>query len=82
MTLEKDTSIIKEFQKVLLDDKDFLKNLLTDSLQSFLQDEFNMFNTAGYYERSMDRRSYRNGSYKRSIKCRFGQIKPRGMPGW
>jgi transposase-like protein len=28
MTQKKDTSIIKEFQKVLLDDKDFLKNML------------------------------------------------------
>ncbi len=74
MTLKKDTSIVKEFQKVLLDDKDFLKNLLTDSLQSFLHDEFNRFIKAGHYERSKDRRSYRNGSYTRSIKTRVGQI--------
>jgi transposase-like protein len=74
MTQRKDTSIVKEFQKVLLDDKDFLKNLLTDSLQSFLQDEFNRFIKAGHYERSKDRRSYRNGSYSRSIKTRVGQI--------
>jgi len=74
MTQTKDTSIVKEFQKVLLDDKDFLKNMLADSLQSFLQDEFNRFIKAGHYERSKDRRSYRNGSYTRSIKTRVGQI--------
>jgi len=43
MTQPKDTSLVKEFQKVLLDDKDFLKNLLAESLQSILQDEFNRF---------------------------------------
>ena len=74
MAQRKDTSIVKEFQKVLLDDKDFLKNMLADSLQSFLQDEFNRFIKAGHYERSKDRRSYRNGSYTRSIKTRVGQI--------
>jgi putative transposase len=74
MAQTKDTSIVKEFQKVLLDDKDFLKNMLADSLQSFLQDEFNRFIKAGHYERSKDRRSYRNGSYTRSIKTRVGQI--------
>lgn len=74
MTQRKDTSIIKEFQKVLLDDKDFLKNMLADSLQIFLQDEFNRFIKAGPYERSKDRRSYRNGSYMRSVKTRVGQI--------
>jgi hypothetical protein len=40
MTQKKDNSSVKEFQKVLLDDKDSLKNLLTDSLQSILQDDF------------------------------------------
>ena len=31
MTQGKDNSLMKEFQKVLLDDKDFLKILLTES---------------------------------------------------
>jgi transposase-like protein len=72
MTQHKDTSIIKEFQKVLLDDKDFLKNLLTDSIQSILQAEFDNFIKAGPYERNKDRRGYRNGSYSRMIKTRVG----------
>ena len=74
MTQSKNNSLIKEFQKVLLDDKDFLKNLLTDSLQSILQSEFDRFIKAGHYERSKDRRGYRNGSYSRSIKTRVGCI--------
>jgi transposase-like protein len=74
MTQHKDTSIIKEFQKVLLDDKDFLKNLLSDSLQSMLQAEFDHFIKAGPYERKKDRRGYRNGSYSRMIKTRVGHL--------
>ena len=74
MTQKKDTSLVKEFQKVLLDDKDFLKNLLAESLQTILQDEFNRFIKAGHYERNENRQSYRNGSYTRSIKTRVGRI--------
>jgi putative transposase len=74
MTQKKDNSLVKEFQKVLLDDKNFLKNLLAESLQSILQDEFNRFIKASPYERNEDRQSYRNGSYTRSIKTRVGRI--------
>jgi transposase-like protein len=74
MTQKKDNSLVKEFQKVLLDDKNFLKNLMAESLQSILQDEFNRFIKAGPYERNEDRKSYRNGSYTRSIKTRVGRI--------
>ena len=74
MTQKKDNSLVKEFQKVLLDDKNFLKNLMAESLQSILQDEFNRFIKAGPYERNEDRQSYRNGSYTRSIKTRVGRI--------
>ena len=74
MTQKKDNSLVKEFQKVLLDDKNFLKNLMAESLQSILQDEFNRFIKADPYERNEDRQSYRNGSYTRSIKTRIGRI--------
>jgi putative transposase len=75
MTQGKDNSLMKEFQKVLLDDKDFLKNLLTESLQSILQTEFDRFIGTKPYERNnKDRRSYRNGHYTRSIRTRVGTI--------
>lgn len=74
MTQRKDSSLVKEIQKVLLDDKDFLKGLLTENLQSILQAEFDRFIGAGLYERNKDRRGYRNGSYTRSVITRVGRI--------
>jgi transposase-like protein len=74
MTQAKNNSLVKEFQKVLLDDKDFLKDLVTESMQSILNSEFDQFIQAGHYERNKDRRGYRNGSYTRSLKTRVGRI--------
>lgn len=74
MTRKQDNSLVKELQKVLLDDKDFLKGLVTENLQSILNQEFESFIGASPYERSKDRRGYRNGSYKRSLATRIGQI--------
>jgi putative transposase len=74
MTRRQDNSLVKEIQKVLLDDKDFLKGLIAENLQSFLDNEFNEFISAGPYERTKERRGYRNGSYIRSLTTRVGRI--------
>ena len=74
MTHRKDSSLVKEIQKVLLDDKDFLKTLLSENLQSILHAEFDRFIGAGPYERNKDRRGYRNGSYTRFLITRVGRI--------
>lgn len=74
MTQRKDSVLLGEIQKVLIDDKDFLKDLLSESLQSILQAEFDQFIKAGHYERSKDRQGYRNGSYLRRLKTRVGTI--------
>jgi putative transposase len=74
MTRKQDNSLVKEIQKVLLDDKDFLKGLITENLQDLLNKEFDSFIGAGPYERNKERRGYRNGSYRRSLTTRVGRI--------
>mgnify|MGYP005863734565 CR=1 FL=1 len=71
----KDNGIIKEIQKVLLlDDGDFLRELVQDNLQRIIQAEFENYIQALPYERADSRRGYRNGSYSRKIKTRVGTI--------
>jgi len=70
----KDNGIIKEIQKVLLDDGDFLRELVQDNLQRIIQAEFENYIQALPYERTDSRRGYRNGSYSRKIKTRVGTI--------
>jgi putative transposase len=69
-----DNGIIKEIQKVLLDDGDFLRELVQDNLQRIIQVEFENYIQALPYERTDSRRGYRNGSYSRKIKTRVGTI--------
>ena len=74
MTRRQDNSLVKEIQNVLLDDKDFLKELIAKDLQDILKTEFENYIGAGRYERNKERRGYRNGSYVRSLTTRVGRI--------
>jgi len=53
--------LVKEIQKVLLDDSDFLRTLVQENLQQVVACEFEDFIQAGPYERSQQRQGYRNG---------------------
>ncbi|HGY55127.1 MAG TPA: hypothetical protein ENK44_05475 [Caldithrix abyssi] len=57
----KDIGLVKEIQKVLLDDSDFLRSLVQDNLQKLLEAEFEHYLQAKPYERTESRRGYRNG---------------------
>jgi hypothetical protein len=47
MTRQQDNSLVREIQKVLLDDKEFLKGLIGKNLQDILNTEFESFIGAG-----------------------------------
>jgi len=70
----KDMGLVKEIQKVLLDDADFLRVLVQENLQKILIAEFEDKIQAAPYERTEARLGYRNGSYSRKIKTRVGTI--------
>ena len=70
----KDMGLVKEIQKVLLDDSDFLRNLVQENIQEILKAEFEDQIQAGRYERTESRRGYRNGSYSRKLKTRVGTL--------
>jgi transposase-like protein len=70
----KDKGLVKEIQKVLLDDRDFLRELLQKNIQGILDKEFDSYIQALPYERSEKRKGYRNGSYSRRLKTRVGTM--------
>lgn len=70
----KDMGLVKEIQKVLLDDDDFLRVLVEENLQKIITTEFENYIQADPYERTKDRQGYRNGTYSRNIKTRVGTI--------
>jgi len=74
MTQQQNSGLLSEVQQVLLDDKDFLRELVKRAVQSVLNAEFDAHINAAPYERSEDRQGYRNGSYRRSLKTRVGSI--------
>jgi len=72
--IKQNNGLVKEIQKVLLDDSDFLRVLVQENLQQVVEKEFEVFLRAQPYERTKDRQGYRNGSYTRKIKTRVGTI--------
>jgi transposase-like protein len=72
--IKQNSGLVKEIQKVLLDDSNFLRVLVQENLQQVVEKEFEDFLQAQPYERTVDRQGYRNGSYTRKIKTRVGTI--------
>lgn len=71
-------------QSALIDDRDFLREMIGRFLQNLLDEEFLDRLGAAPYQRSPDRTGYRNGSYERALKTRVGRIElevPRDREG-
>jgi len=70
MTQLQDTLVIQAVQGALLDDPDFLKVLVERVVQQMLESEMGEHLRAESYERTDDRRGYRNGYKPRTHRKR------------
>jgi transposase-like protein len=61
-------------QELLLDDPDFLRDLVQRALQTILEEEMSAHLGAERYERTGERRGYRNGYKPRMLSTRVGTI--------
>lgn len=77
-------SPVVHLHHALLDDPEFLQQLVELTLQRLLDAEFTDFLGAAPYERSGSRRGHRNGSYTRTVITRVGAVElqvPRDRKG-
>ena len=63
-----------ERQEVLLNDPDFLRQVVGRLLQGMLEQEMSEFLGAGLYERAESRRGFRSGHRPRQLKTRLGRL--------
>lgn len=61
-------------QAALLDEPDFLRDLVQQALQSMLEVEMETYLSASRYERTAERRGYRNGYKPRQLHTRVGTL--------
>lgn len=64
----------QDWQETLLDQPDFLKQALQEFIQKTLESEFKNYIGADDYQRTGERKGYRNGSYDRQLKTRVGSL--------
>jgi len=74
MTETKDTGSIEATQASLLDDAEFLQEVIQRYCQEYLSQELTAFLQAERYARTEDRQGYRNGYKPRTLKTRVGRI--------
>lgn len=61
-------------QAALLDEPDFLRELVQQALQTLLEAEMEAHLGASHYERTPERRGYRNGYKPRTLQTRVGTL--------
>ena len=64
-------------QAILLDDPEFLRGIVERALQAILEEEMSAHLQALPYERTGERRGYRNGTKPRELRTRVGTIELR-----
>jgi len=74
MTQTKSTIALKDVQEVLIDQPDFMRDVISGTLQKILDAQFEQHIGAYKYERTEERKGYRNGAYGRQLKTRVGSI--------
>lgn len=77
MARKQDTLNRDGLQAALLDDSEFLREIVEKALQRLLDAQFEAEIGAEPYERTSDRKGLRNGSYPRQLKTRVGQVELR-----
>jgi len=77
MTREKIASKLPEVKEFFNGNEDFLKDLVKKAVQEILDSEMSNFLGAENYERTGERRGYRAGYYRRSLRTRIGSIELR-----
>jgi len=68
------SSKLDELQVSLLDDKNFLKGVIENFCQRLLEEEMSHHLQAKVYQRTEERRGYRNGYKPRGLKTRVGKL--------
>jgi len=74
MTMTDRTDRTDVAQVILLDDPDFLREIVERTVQTLLEEEMTAHLGAERYERSGERRGYRNGSKPRTLTTRVGTL--------
>jgi putative transposase len=64
-------------EEALINQTDFMEEVVRSALQKVINTEFENFIQAGHYERTDGRQGYRNGSYDRTLHTRVGSIQLR-----
>lgn len=84
MAQREDSEKLYDYQGILIDDPEFLKGIVREFLQQYIEAEASRRLGAERYERTEGRQGYRNGSYNRTLKTRVGRIElsvPRDREG-
>ena len=70
----KDSPIAARVREALVDQPDFLRDILQATLQRLLEEEITLHLNADPHERTEERRGYRNGYRSRQLKTRVGTL--------